>query len=285
MLAADCEHMIEELYRKVQLPEEWVTRLTHELEEEIVDRQATAADMRVALTRRIAELADERRKLLRAYFANALPLELLKEEQDRISSQEDLARADLSAAEADLGKWQEALTLAIRLAGSCHAAYLEARPKSVLASTRRYCRPCTSRIGNCSGPSSRRCSRLFSGARVRIRGQWWACRVGGPHLCYRTLLSHGDLSPLRFNAAREMDANLEKMMRTRARKAHIPPSFGRQAREYMDGDLGKCMTLPRFRRRPKRRPKGLARIRDASGVWSPHVSGSSPTAQSATRVG
>jgi hypothetical protein len=25
--------------------------------------------------------------------------------------------------------WQEALTLAIRLAGSCHAAYLKARPK------------------------------------------------------------------------------------------------------------------------------------------------------------
>ena len=129
VLAADCEHMIEELYRKVQLPEEWVTRLTQELEEEIVERQATAADMRVALTRRIAELADERRKLLRAYYANALPLELLKEEQDRISSQEESARAELSAAEADLDKWQEALTLAIRLAGSCHAAYLKARPK------------------------------------------------------------------------------------------------------------------------------------------------------------
>jgi hypothetical protein len=60
VLAADCEHMIEELYRRVQLPEEWVTRLPQELEDEI-ERQATAADMRVALTRRIAELADERR--------------------------------------------------------------------------------------------------------------------------------------------------------------------------------------------------------------------------------
>jgi hypothetical protein len=47
------------------------------LEEEIIERQATAADMRVALTRMIAELADERRKLLRAYYANALPVELL----------------------------------------------------------------------------------------------------------------------------------------------------------------------------------------------------------------
>jgi hypothetical protein len=46
-------------------------RLTQELEEEVVERQATAADMRVAPTRRLSELADERRKLLRAYYANA----------------------------------------------------------------------------------------------------------------------------------------------------------------------------------------------------------------------
>ena len=31
--------------------------------------------------------------------------------------------------EADLEKWQEVLTLAVRLAGSCHAAYLKANPK------------------------------------------------------------------------------------------------------------------------------------------------------------
>ncbi len=121
--------MVGEIYCKVQLPEEWVQRLTEELEEEIVERQATAADMRVALTHRIAELADERRKLLRAYYANALPVELLKEEQDRISSQEESAQAELAATEADPGEWQEALKLAIRLAGSCHAAYLKARPK------------------------------------------------------------------------------------------------------------------------------------------------------------
>jgi site-specific DNA recombinase len=61
--------------------------------------------------------------------ANALPLELLKEEQNRISAQEDSARAELATTEADLGKWQETLTLAVRLAGSCYTAYLKARPK------------------------------------------------------------------------------------------------------------------------------------------------------------
>lgn len=166
--------MVEELYRKVQLPDEWVDRLTQELEEEIVEHQATAADMRVAHTNRLSELADERRKLLRAYYANALPLELLKEEQDRISAQEDSARADLATTEADLGKWQETLTLAIRLAGSCHTAYLKARPKVRTVSTRLYWKPSTSRIVRSHERSSRRSSRPSSRVQGRIRRQGWA---------------------------------------------------------------------------------------------------------------
>jgi hypothetical protein len=125
----DAEKSVEDLFKKIQLPEEWVTRLTEELEEEIVDRQATASELRVALTRRLAALAEEREKLLRAYYANAIPLGLLKRDQDRITAQEEKAKAELAATEADLDKWQEVLTLAIKLAGSCHPAYLKASPK------------------------------------------------------------------------------------------------------------------------------------------------------------
>lgn len=66
---------------------------------------------------------------MRAYYTNALPLDLLKEEQDRISSQEESARAELSAAVADLDKWQEALSLAIRLAGSCPRRLSQSPPE------------------------------------------------------------------------------------------------------------------------------------------------------------
>jgi site-specific DNA recombinase len=66
---------------------------------------------------------------LRAYYANAIPLELLKRDQDRITESEEKAKSELVATEADLEKWQEVLTLAIGLAGSCHAAYLKANPK------------------------------------------------------------------------------------------------------------------------------------------------------------
>ncbi len=77
----------------------------------------------------LAALADERQKLLRAYYANAIPLELLKADQDRITKQESAAKAELEHTEADLEGWQEVLGLAIKLAGNCHAAYLKANPK------------------------------------------------------------------------------------------------------------------------------------------------------------
>jgi hypothetical protein len=38
------------------------------------------------------------------------------------------ARSELEVTEADLVGWQDVLSMAIRLAGNCHAAYLKARP-------------------------------------------------------------------------------------------------------------------------------------------------------------
>ncbi|MGH3115913.1 MAG: recombinase family protein [Gaiellales bacterium] len=129
LMVDQAERLVESLYRRVQLPSDVVARLEHELEAEIVERQSTAADLRVGLTKRLATLADERQKLLRAYYAAAVPLELLKREQDRIGQAEEQAKRQLSAAEADLEGWQQILGLAIKLAGSCHDAYLKAGPK------------------------------------------------------------------------------------------------------------------------------------------------------------
>ncbi|MFN2610433.1 MAG: recombinase family protein, partial [Actinomycetota bacterium] len=129
VMASDAEKMVEDIYRKVQLPSEWVERLSQELEEEIVERQATAADLRVLITKKLSELAEERQKLLKAYYANAIPLELLKADQDRITQSEQKAKSELMETEQDLAGWHEVLKLAIKLAASCHDAYCKARPK------------------------------------------------------------------------------------------------------------------------------------------------------------
>ena len=128
ILAGDAEALVEDLYRRIQLPPSWVQRLIEELEAEIVDRQAEAADRRVVLTKKLAKLADERSKLLQAFYANAIPLDLLKAEQDRISAVEQMAKSELEVTEDDLEGWQKVLRTAIQLAGNCLAAYLKARP-------------------------------------------------------------------------------------------------------------------------------------------------------------
>ena len=73
--------------------------------------------------RKLAKLADERGKLLQAFYANAIPLDLLKAEQDRIGVAEQATKVELVATEGDLNGWQDVLQTAIRLAGNCHAAY------------------------------------------------------------------------------------------------------------------------------------------------------------------
>jgi site-specific DNA recombinase len=128
ILAGDAEALVEGLYRKIQLPPSWVLRLTEELEAEIVERQAEASERRVLLTKKLATLADERNKLLHAFYANAIPLDLLKTEQDRITAVEQMAKSELEVTEDDLGGWQDVLRTAIQLAGNCNAAYLKARP-------------------------------------------------------------------------------------------------------------------------------------------------------------
>jgi site-specific DNA recombinase len=129
VMAADTETLVERLYKRVQLPADWVERLTRELEAEILERQSSGSEMRVVLTKKLAGLAEEREKLLKAYYLNAIPVDLLKKEQDRITIAEHKARTELDTAEADLKGWEEVLKLAVRLAGNCHDAYLKSRPK------------------------------------------------------------------------------------------------------------------------------------------------------------
>ena len=114
VLAGDAEALVEDLYRRIELPKSWVDRLTEELEDEIVERQAEASERRVVLTKTLARLAEERGKLLQAFYANAIPLELLKSEQDRIGAAEHAAKAELDNAEGDLESWQDVLRSAIQ---------------------------------------------------------------------------------------------------------------------------------------------------------------------------
>ena len=72
---------------------------------------------------RLRRLDDERKKLLEAHYAGAVPLDLLKTEQKRLSHEITVARERLKAVEQEFGEAERCLRRAMVLARDCEAAY------------------------------------------------------------------------------------------------------------------------------------------------------------------
>ncbi len=121
--AADMEAQVEELYENVQLSKANADKLSMRFDEELISKQSTNAMEKQLLGRRIAKLADEQTKLLNAYYAEAIPLNLLKKEQDRIASEIASAQNRLEIIDMQLGELRETLDLALEIATQCGFGY------------------------------------------------------------------------------------------------------------------------------------------------------------------
>jgi site-specific DNA recombinase len=98
------------------------------LKQEVAERERHRAEATVFLGKRLKQLANEREKLLKAYYADAIDVDTLKREQARINTEVEEAEAQLSREGAKLKKAAEVIQLALNLAESCPDAYLKARP-------------------------------------------------------------------------------------------------------------------------------------------------------------
>ncbi len=81
------------------------------------------------MTRRIQRLDDERHKLLQLHYADAMPVDLFKEEQERIGRELENARRQLEDVSLEFETIESNLNRALELARDCHAAYAAAAPK------------------------------------------------------------------------------------------------------------------------------------------------------------
>ncbi len=81
--ADDLEAQVEDLYRRIQLPESWAESLREEMVAEIAERQSADAAQRALLTGQLAKGEGKRRKLLDAYYGGAIDVPTLKTEQAR----------------------------------------------------------------------------------------------------------------------------------------------------------------------------------------------------------
>ncbi len=88
--------------------------------------QAAAQSELNDLERKHAQLTTQRRKLLDAHYAGAIPLDLLKTEQQRITRHLDLVEAQIVTTDGNYETARATLAACLDLTRDCHAAYLEA---------------------------------------------------------------------------------------------------------------------------------------------------------------
>ena len=122
------EERMVELYRTIQLSsqdrqlvEQYVREELHHLER---DKDRTIR----SLTTRRTNIEDKRRRLMHAHYEGAVPLELLKEEQAKLSTELNQIERQLTAYQADIAEVRQRLTQALDLLEDCHRLYMAAPP-------------------------------------------------------------------------------------------------------------------------------------------------------------
>lgn len=123
---ATVEELVEDAYRGLQLTTAQQASIRELLTTELSSTRFAADVERRDLTIQRDRLLTERTQLLRAHYADAVPLDLLKSEQDRIARQ--LAEIDtrLAATDTEISTVEANLEVALRYASNCHAGYLAA---------------------------------------------------------------------------------------------------------------------------------------------------------------
>lgn len=120
------EDAIARYYGSVQLSEQELTDVRAFLGEELSNLRLEAEHERRIQGRRVVGIEAERKKLLDAHYADAIPLDLLRTEQERLTRELDTAERRLAEVEGDFQKAETNLRRTLTRAGDCEAAYREA---------------------------------------------------------------------------------------------------------------------------------------------------------------
>ncbi|MBI2237623.1 MAG: recombinase zinc beta ribbon domain-containing protein [Actinobacteria bacterium] len=126
--AAELEREVEALYEDVRVPAALRRSLERVLRTEVAERERHRAEATEFLGRRLRQLANERDKLLHAYYADAIDVATLKREQARINAEVAEGESQLANDGEKLAQAKQIIDLALDLAKDCAASYRKARP-------------------------------------------------------------------------------------------------------------------------------------------------------------
>jgi DNA invertase Pin-like site-specific DNA recombinase len=122
------EAHIEDKWAHVQLEPEYASLLRELIESELEASRGENKKIGVRAARRLASLNEEKEKLLRAHYADAVPLDLLKKEQTRIAGEIQAVERKLASADANFDNIKDLLERCLDLLANCHDAYLASPP-------------------------------------------------------------------------------------------------------------------------------------------------------------
>ena len=120
------EDRMVDLYRAIELSAEDRTQIEHYLHDELAQIEGDKAKAVRSLTTRRTNIEDKRRRLLHAHYEGAIPLDLLKEEQAKLTSELSQIERQLAAYQADAAEIRQRLTQALDLLEDCHRLYTAA---------------------------------------------------------------------------------------------------------------------------------------------------------------
>ena len=120
------EELIEDEYRTIALSPELRDGIEALVLEDFDALQEASVGERKQMDQQRIELTAQRQKLLDALYAGAIPLDLLKSEQDRIAGQLGRIQEATAAAGANFEEARVLLADTLDLTRDCHAAYREA---------------------------------------------------------------------------------------------------------------------------------------------------------------
>jgi site-specific DNA recombinase len=122
------EELVEEHYKTIELTPEVRDVLIEILTEDLATLQKQGASERKRLERQRRRLLDERSKLLQAHYADAIPLDLLKSEQNRIKGRLKKLEERMATTAKHQAETEANLRKTLAFAGDCHSAYRRAKP-------------------------------------------------------------------------------------------------------------------------------------------------------------
>ena len=117
------EDQVIDLYRSIRLSEQARIDIGNYLQGQFHDITADDDVQRTSLSKRQRGLNDQQSKLLQAHYADAIPLDLMAQEQKRIGDELRNIQFRLAILEQNRGEFEKNLAAALDLASNCHQAY------------------------------------------------------------------------------------------------------------------------------------------------------------------